>query len=226
MERRLRAMISQHESFLESLCNAEFESRSAFFKQLSYLSSSLTKRETARHVHSTGHKFIEIVSIDIDRDIIDRVLEEIRKDCVQLEHLMMRIGKKHSNKGTLNLNQISEGTSVEKTHVTMAHFSQLSQQDILKGFAHVEGRPVTVTITDILIGESIAAFRVKLPKVLDDLRVMPSCLNVFPHVTIWFGSNESAAKSNDLPAMVERKEAIQVELSHQSIAGTFCFWYI
>ena len=222
MERRLRTLIFQHEGFLESLCTDEFESRNAFLKQLSSMSSSLTS--TKKAVRSTEHptirKFIEIASIDIDKNLVDGVLEQIAKDCVQVKHFTTRIREKHSN--------TSDGSAVENTHVTMAHFSQLSQQDILKGFAHVEGKPVTVTITDILISESIAAFRVKLPKFLDDMQqcATPSCLNAFPHVTIWVGSNESAAKSNELPAMVDRKEAVQVELAHQCITGKFCFWYI
>ena len=123
----------------------------------------------------------------------------------------------------------SLGLFVQRPHVTMAHFSQLSQQNILKEYTYADGKSVTLTITGILIGETIAAFSIRLPDYLNGTEPLaaPPCQNSFPHITVWVGNDESAAKSNDLPAMVERNEAIKVELAQCiDASGTLCFWYI
>jgi hypothetical protein len=221
MEARLRRLIYKHQNFLESICAAESESVMSFTKQLLQFASTLSESKQIDIDQRECHKFIEIASIDIDKPSIDDILQVAAKDYIEIKRFLERVDS--SNEET------DGGASVEKPHITMAHFSQSSQQNILKDYSMVVGHDVTVSITGILIGETVAALSVKLPEFLggsESCRT-PACHNTFPHVTVWVGKNDSAARSNELPSMVEMGNATEVELAQSiNVPGSFSFWYI
>jgi hypothetical protein len=111
----------------------------------------------------------------------------------------------------------------------MAHFSQLSQQTLYADYRDIIGHSLTLSITGILIGETVAALSVTLPAQSDTeppCNVPPS-QNTFPHITIWFGEGESASRANELPSLVEKREAVRLELKEpMQISGKFEFWYL
>lgn len=234
MERRLRSQILKHQAFLESLCVSESESKEAFIKQLSDLTLTVSSDKPVDGDHSSRHKFVEIASVDIDEQLIRSALLDAAKLNVEVMSLLERIGKMLNGMdqeafSIMDLTLASQGFFVQRPHVTMAHFSQLSQQNILKEYSQANGKSITLTITGILIGETVAAFSVRLPEFLDGMEPLktPPCQNAFPHITIWVGTDESASKSNDLPSMVEKSEAIKVEFAQGiDVSGTLCFWYI
>lgn len=236
LEARLRNMVSKYQTFLESLCAAESETRQSFVKQLSHLALVLSDIKAVDDVQQERHqlKFINIASIDIDKAQIDNVLEKSAKEYDEVKCFLTLVGRQlsgedHQASHNLDVAPASEGAFVEKPHITMAHFSQLSQINIFNEFNHVDGQSIMVTLTGILIGESIAAFSVRLPEYLDCKKscATPSCQNKFPHLTVWVRSDESAAKSNDLPSMVAEGEAIRVEFRQSiDVPGKFCFWHI
>lgn len=225
METRIRRLISKHQTFLESMCVSESESRESFLKQLSHLSSTLTDMKSMHEIHSSIQRtFIEIASIDVEKTLIDAALQDSATDFAEVKCFLSRVGDLQSNDDRAT---VTEGSFVEKTHVTMAHFSQLSQRDLLKEYSRVDGHTITISITGILMSETVAAFSVTLPEFLDDMQSTPSCQNNFPHVTVWVGNSESAAKSNNLPDMVSKSEAIRVDFTQSiEVTGKFSFWYI
>ena len=225
MEIRIRKSISKHQTLLESMCVGESESREAFLKQLSHLSSTLIDTKSLHEIQpSIQHTFIEIASIDVEKTLIDAALQDSARDFAEVKCFLSRVGDLQSNDDGAS---VSEGSFVEKTHVTMAHFSQISQRDILKEYSCVDGHLITISITGILISETIAAFSVTFPDFLEDTQSVPSCHNAFPHVTVWVGNNESAARSNNLPDMVSKNEAIRVDFTQSiEVSGKFGFWYI
>jgi len=220
-EERLRKLVITHQDFLLSMCAPESDSKEAFLTQLAQLVSTLpdNKQKLDHEIH---HKFIEIASIDIDQGLINNALKDIAKVNVDVESFLTRV-----TSGVCS--EINEGDFVEKTHVTLAHFSQLSQLSMHTKYSHLHGHIIAITITGILIGKSVAALSVRLPEFVDDKKScsMPSCCNSFPHITIWVGNDGNAATANNLPAMVEKRDAIRIDLVKSiEVPGKFGFWYI
>lgn len=229
MESQLRSLISKHQAFLESICASESESKAAFVRQLSDLSATLLICKQTDNSHVAQHKFIEIASIDFGKESIDEALQRAAADYTEVKCFLERIRETQKIDRQQEASTVIDGSCVKRPHVTMAHFSQLSQNSIVKEYSQADGQSIAVTITGMLIGESIAAFSVKLPEFLDGMESVetPPCRNAFPHTTVWVGSNESAAKSNSLPLMVENGQAVQVKFANDIVLpGKFCFWYI
>ena len=241
MENQLRKLVLTHKDTLQSMCASEMESRESFLKQVVSYASSLDSLFQSNEMsgQATMHRFVEIVSIDVDVKSIHNLLKQLASESNIVEGFLHRAG------GLPNTTSYSEcttrveltdighsegsGTFVQKTHVTMAHFSQLSQQKLYSEFKHLFGHSVEVSVTAILIGETIAALSVILPEQIHSETPIdiPPSQNVYPHITVWLGAGESAVRSNDLPAMVERGEAVQVVLGEvATVSGTFAYWFI
>jgi hypothetical protein len=227
------------EDLLQSLCALESDSREAFLKQLSRFSSSLIDKKLVKSLeHIPRHKFIEIASIDINESLIVGALAKIAEDYADVSSFLTEVGGipsvhnsqiQEDDSAVPNTNAKCKGSFVRKPHVTMAHFSQLSQQNMINNYLHVSGQPITVTITGILIGKSVVAFSIFLPEKIDSKisRTTPPCHNSFPHVTVWVEDGENAVRSNELPLLVEKGEAIWVKLAETiDVLGKFGFWFI
>ena len=239
MEKRLRELLLLHQNTLESMCAPEIESRESFLRQVAAYTMNVDSifQSKSGIEQATIHRFIEIVSVDVDVKAIHGLVEKLASKNADVgRFLESKEGLPIINGNRDNMPQeVQElpkegcGTFVEKTHVTMAHFSQSSQQKLREMYGHLDGHPVDVSITDLVIGETVVAFSIVIPGKSKSQPPwdIPPIQNSYPHITIWFGEGESAARSNDLPDLVERGEAIRVALDETvSVPGTFGYWYI
>ncbi|KAL7468445.1 hypothetical protein ACHAXS_008682 [Conticribra weissflogii] len=237
METRLRDLILLHQESLKSMTIPVDESREQFLSQIASKVMDLDDNfQMKNSMQGRGlQHFIEIASIDVDVKEIRDILSMLASHDVDVRNFFDGRGgipvAESSVADSIHREHtdLVLGTFVEKTHVTMAHFSQLSQQKIRDTYGHLEGNSVSVSVTDLIIGESVAAFSVMVPEKTDGEkpRDIPPPRNSYAHITIWFGEGESAARSNDLPSMVERGEAKRVVLSEAvQVCGKIGYWFI
>ncbi|CAB9524977.1 expressed unknown protein [Seminavis robusta] len=201
LESRLRAAVAKNRDLLHSLCVEQTVSCQQFVSQVS-----------ARlvDVDEAALSFVKIVSIDVSRDAIDSVIQEIL-----------------SSNDTAEGPNFNDGEKVRNVHVTMAHYTQLTQELINQNFQPLLGKDVEVFVTGMLWNERIAALSVRVAAKSLVGASMPEPLNSFPHITIWHGIGVPPSESNKLPthfaAGLAQKKLLEREIT---LKGSLSFWGI
>lgn len=166
---------------------------------------------------------IKIVSVDVER----RKVHSLLRDCLSDDDAAnVMEGRLHKDQ-YLDDEYKSSGF-VENTHVTMAHFSQLSQEEMIGIFGPVLGHTVSVTVTGLLWNQRIAALSVDMsPTTTDTGAQVAKPQNDFPHITLWHMEDASPSESNDLPRLLSIGEASRLIFSQTPLLlleGTISFW--
>jgi len=177
METRLRKLLILHQVRLKSMSAPVDDSREKFLSQIAARVMDIDNIFQMKNaLRGTGlQQFIEIVSIDVDAKKIYDILSKLALHNVDVVNFFNSRGglpmAKCSDDYTVQREETADqvlkeggGTFVEKTHVTMAHFSQLSQQKFRDTYGHLDGSSVSVSVTDLIIGETVSAFSVIVPK--------------------------------------------------------------
>jgi hypothetical protein len=232
VESRLRKALMLHKQLLDGLTAKEEDSKSSFVAQLSKHVSSLENLEldVPRMVAmnlSNDPTFIKIVSIDVDTTSLMKLLQEMSsKDEDLFSHLKaIGIGVVKSSSD----DKIAGGTLVKEPHVTMAHYSQLSQIEMRSRFGNVVDKEVRLKVSACLCGDTNVALSVSLPKSIEgEIPVpLPTSENKYPHITVWFAEGSEAADSNKLPGMVAAGTAKAFQPTEEmAIAGRLSYWLI
>ena len=230
VETRLRKALMLHQQLLDGLTAKEEESKSSFVAQLSKHISSLENLEldVPKMVAMNGSndpKFIKIVSIDVDTTSLMKLLQEMSSKDEDLFSRLKAIGVVESNSD----DKIAGGTLVKEPHVTMAHYSQLSQIEMRSRFGSVVDKEVRLKVSACLYGDTNVALSVSLPKSIEgEIPVpLPTSKNKYPHITVWFAEGSEAADSNKLPGMVAAGTAKAFQpIEEIAIAGRLSYWLI
>ena len=229
MESRLRVALSEHGNNVIKYTATEEESRSSFLSQVSKHVLSLdelklgTKQPRAAK-RSTGPSFIKIVSIDVDTDLLHKILREMAPRDVHLSLYLQKIGILEGGG-----DKETSGTLVKRCHVTMVHYSQQSQMDMRSRFDTIVGKEVTINVTSCLYGKNNLALSVALPSTtMGELPIpLPASKNQYPHITIWFGKGAKAADSNILPDLVSTGQAKMFQPPNDTtVQGKLSYWMI
>ena len=230
IEGRLRKALALHRQFLEGLAANEEESKSSFVSQLlkhvEYLENlDLAPPKIASTNGSKDPEFIKIVSIDVDSACFTKVLQDLSSRNEDLALQLKTVGAIGPNDDS----SVPGGTLVKEPHVTMAHYSQLSQIEMRSRFGTVVNKKVKLKVSACLFGESNIALSVVLPSTVDGEAPvpLPASQNKYPHITVWFGEGSVAADSNKLPDMVAAGTAKALQPSNEiEMDGTLTFWLI
>lgn len=113
-----------------------------------------------------------------------------------------------------------------QTHVTMAHFSDVSQSQTHALFDPVLDCSVALKVTGLLWNDRVAALAVDLPSHTVDGSLLPRPAKPFPHITVWCHDQASAVESNQLPLLLQsgKTESIEFPEPHHEFVGFVSFW--
>lgn len=169
---------------------------------------------------SSSYEFIKIVSIDIPRAKLHSLLRQhISVDADLMD------GKLHQD--AFIDGEYGGNEYVSNTHITMAHFTQLSQSEMRDLFGSIQGQEVQVEITGMLWSQRIAALTVNIPAKTRNGNDVPKPQNSFQHITIWHKEEVSPSESNTLPELLAAGDSSQIQFSEKIIvSGTIRFWRI
>lgn len=226
LEQRLRSSITLHREFTLSLSVDIDESLRAFNSQLV---QQICQVDSIATYEPMMHPFIKLASIDVKVADVHSLLFDM-KDTVGLVPFFEIISDKRPNVEEV-LNEVhcdtlqSSTKFVVKTHITMAHFKEMSQIKLRDLFSPICGVEVFVSINAILWNHRIAALSVEIPISTNSGVCIPKCNSTFPHVTVWLEKGASAVESNTLPRLVKENNAFKVELKEPIlIQGVISLW--
>jgi hypothetical protein len=115
---------------------------------------------------------------------------------------------------------------VSKTHVTLAHCRDTSQDAMREPFAPLVGSRVGLYATGLLWNDRVAAVAITVDDVSDLGKQIPPSRTVFSHITVFVQDGAFAAESKHLPALVESKKANSFEFKAPiRLQGTLNFWF-
>jgi len=205
LEASLREVVGKHSSALLESTTTKFVSQKLFVLQFS-------ERLLELDGLSSLDTFVKIVSIDVPRSSVQSVLKQCNSTALGHE---------------LNVLFPSDNSSkfVDMTHLTLCHYTQLSQGEIRETFRRLLGQEVALEVTTLLWNERIAALAVNVAQQSLDGSEVPRPQNEFAHITIWHRDDVSPAEANSLPGLVSSGQAQGFSLSEKiSLTGKVSFW--
>jgi hypothetical protein len=229
IEQRLRHILSSHSSFLEALTVDVSQTKASVISQLNSVLSAVESpvekgdfdRQNLRklqtnHLHETASakgrpSFIKIVSIDVCPDAIDQVLHLFIKRFPSAASFFKRRGSRAeslNNDDNYEMNRL-----IHKTHVTLAHCSQITQGAMRNTFGPLIGVRVQLKVNAFLFSENVAALDVSIQT--KTVRSLPQ-KNQFTHITVWCAGGVRAKESNALPNEVISGKAKRLDLETEA----------
>jgi hypothetical protein len=224
LEQRLREGLDRHRSLLLSLAVDEATSRKVLASKLMEAVAEVDSRSTSETLGEPSRPFVTLAAIDVSYDAVQELLLFTLKDG-RFHTFWETVGRNRPDDvgAAQELPAGASGLWIEKPHVTLVHFSQTDQQSLYGTFGPLEGVRVKVRPRAILWNRRVAALAVEVDATsvptdegveVGALRThaIPPSRNPFVHVTIWCSDDASSVESNDLPSLVESKQAEKVDL--------------
>ena len=222
MERRLRDVMRKHTALLFSLASGETETQLAFVNQLVAQIESSTDHAIV-DADATAKAPITLVSIDVCSEDLHKALRTIAVNDPSFSDILRSIGIDPLQSENY-LNAMSFGLE-KRTHVTMAHPSRASQQEMRSKFDSLIGKSVNIIVTGMLLSKRAAALAVQVASKTSDGIGVPRSTNDFVHVTLWRTAGCKAVESNSLPDLVADQHADNIVFKIPfEIQGTFSYW--
>ncbi len=195
---------------------------------------------------------IKLVAIDVDRKSVYDILQDLQghQDETLTNFLEQTLQGNSWESIIQNDNDDEHDSSVaelgfvNKTHVTLAHYRDMSQSNMQSLYTPYIESSVELTTNAIYYNERIMALAIKnnnnntaaaTEMITSDGTILPrpsssSSLGGmdrdFPHVTIWCQPGISAVEANALPSLVNDHKAHRVEFPDQCLQGRVSFWYM
>ena len=226
LELRLRNSLEESREFLNSLTYGIEESQQSFFEQIQ---KAVAKADSGdfydmeQEEYGTSEKLSVSISKAIDYVSIDVSVDDVH------ESLLMNVGDERLNgfwkliagndvpNNVLRGNRRTDKQLKYNTHVTLAHKSERSQDEMRQQFGALEGQGVGVTVTGILWDDRTAALAVQLPNTTNEGSILSVADDKFTHITLWCQDGTSAFRSNELPALVPTGKANRADFTQSTI---------
>lgn len=219
----MRGSLQRHCDALRSITVDELVSQLGFASKLLESVAAVDAMDLSVDLLQTNlqaGRFIQIASIDVDMNAVHALMNSLESNGRLKDFL------ETSNLETCGLIPETKEFSIRRSHhVTMAHFSQMSQADLLKLFQPFVGARVHLAATALLWSGRVAALAVDVAKQTEKGRCIPRCMNKFPHITVWCQEGAEARESNQLPALVDAGKAKRLEfLKPVILEGSVSLW--
>ena len=233
MEQRMRSLLLKHAPFLKKLTVSESFSSDSFISQLHNQISSIDQEYASLKtipICSVPVSFIKLVSVDVDMLAVHNILNSIAKESIIISDFLVKARTAEASIIEQTENGVDYSKNCErfisKTHLTMAHSSQLSQTEIRSTFGSLEGMQVELMINSFLFSDKNAALAasVSCMSIGENPLPLPQSSNHFSHITVWCANGVSSAESNNLPLSVKDGSAQNISFSSKSLNGTISFW--
>ena len=211
-ETKLRTSLDRHSDWLLALGASIATSQESFITQVAYHAKGLENEEKETPL-------IKIVSLDVPVSNIHEVLKVHSSELMSFLQLSL---------GDYDLNYHGSFPGVEfivNTHVTLVHFSSMSQSIIQSRYNHLVGKEVEVRVLGLFWNDRVAALSVELPSATIDGFPFPMPVNEFDHISVWCGNGVQPVESKDLPALFSVGKANKVDFkSVTTLRGILSFW--
>lgn len=158
---------------------------------------------------STKSKFIKLASLDVKREDLITMFKSLEGE-PGLHDFAANILGNRDVEGFFNGD---DRQVVAKPHVTLAHFSTLSQADLHEKFDHLQGLQVPISVVALYCNADNVALEVEVGRTTLCGIELPPPQNDFKHITVWVHDRSSAVKSNQLPELVRSLQASKFEFS-------------
>lgn len=221
IETRLRSLIGKHSETLLALTADPSVSKRSFVSQIAEQVSSLpsSTNGSVSNDSPAAVGFVKIASIDVSQASVHSTLKAFAQKYPGVSDLIEKCSAADTSQTD---DSIIQGENfVADTHITMVHCSQLPQNTIRDQFEPLVGCAVNVEVTGILWNEQIAALAVDIASDTHDAKPVPAPKNSFPHITLWHKPEVSAARSNDLPELVQDGEAERIDFDEPVVIQGF-----
>lgn len=237
--------MTKHTPLLQSFTVPVEISQHSFIIQLSeFVSTLLNSGSSVGSPLEVSSRTIRIVSIDLDVDDVHRLVILESLSHADLADFIQGIGG--LNKSSVSpsaVHCVSSKTNfttdqdenkdvsrcIIKTHVTMAHCSQLSQYQMRGTFESFLGMTFDVSVSGIHFSSEVAALDVGLiqPTIGNGpfMVEFPQPTNKYPHITVWCSSGIEPYQSNRLPEKLMSGEANRIIFDKPTVLrGILSFW--
>jgi hypothetical protein len=196
---------------------------------------------------------IQLVAIDIDRKSVYDIIQDVQfhQSTDILSNFLEQILQGYSWESLVHDEDDEDNTVlndlglVTKTHVTLAHYRDMSQANMQSMYTPYIESSVELTTNAIYYNERVMALAIKNNErseiMTNDGTIVPmsstvsltmsgsqqqQCNRDFAHITIWCNKGVPAYEANTLPALVNENKAFCVEFPEQSLLGSISFWYM
>ncbi|GAX11575.1 hypothetical protein FisN_1Lh066 [Fistulifera solaris] len=219
MDIRLRAAISLHRDSILALSSDEETTKEKFVTQLK---EKVAACDEMKSYDSKPSKFIKLASLDVNHEDIMSILKSFQGKPQLQEVLKNIVGDREIEEVVFHG---SDRRIVAKPHVTLAHFSDMAQDELRKNFDHLCGRKVLLSVVALFWSRDNVALEVKVDNTTTCGIELPTSRNDFTHITVWVHDNSSAVKSNQLPKLVENQEASKFDFPQPFLLeGSLSLW--
>jgi len=226
LECRIRAAIRRHRDVLASMTVEEGVSCKRFVSQLTEVVCQADSLESYELPEATNQSsFVKLVALDVPADSITNALRNYSgvERFKGFWEAILGVGK--SPEEFPDHIRSAKGKFVSNTHVTMAHFRNMKQEQMKAMFQPLSGSRVKVSVAALLYSERVAALEVSVADMDENNAEVPRPQNGFAHVTIWHSVEASPVESNDLPSQLESRKAHRIPFDEKiDFTGVISMW--
>lgn len=238
IENRLRSLLLKHKEDLRRIASPEIDSKQAFLTHVAReicqldtepcYNSKQSPEKNGEVESALSEDFLKIVSIDVEFAKVHHIIDIMRKVDQSLQGYLTLINNLiDQSKGEVKNVQAEDLNNrfIENTHVTLVHYSTMSQLEMRTAFGALEGKSVDISVDSFLFNEKVAAFSVSCARTTSDGDFVPESKNAFPHITVFCAKGISAKEANELPEAVKKGTAKRIYLDKPcKLQGTVSFW--
>jgi len=228
-ERRLRSILMEHSSFLDDLVVGVDESRMAFQtqvgEQVGRLKDTFDDGFREESVDAAGGVGVRIAAIDVECKAVWNILRGIvakknkKKESIidgtntitELPQFLLDLSPNNDDTDTndteddVRLSLPSgkvDKQYIKKTHVTMAHHSQLTQSELHSRFDSLIGSKVKIRAKSLFYNDHVAALEIEIDDKNNEkgtsTAALPLPMNDFVHITVWCKDGVKSKEANEL----------------------------
>jgi Fungal tRNA ligase phosphodiesterase domain len=113
-----------------------------------------------------------------------------------------------------------------RTHVTLAHYLETPQDELLAQFLpHVDAQ-VELHATSLLWSETVMALQVRVEERTSRGAILPPSKNAFVHITVWCAEGTAPYEANKLPALCDANVAQCIDFETPIVlTGVISLWH-
>ena len=261
LERRLRHTLEQYQDVIFQMTVDISETRQCFVQSLV---NKINEVDSMLTSYEAPPSLIQLVAIDVDRKAVYDILQDLQfQQHENVGSVFEQALQGHSWESILGdtTNEDDDDDDdntiapelgfITKTHVTLAHYRDMSQSNLRSIFTPYIESTVELVTNAIYYNERIMALAILnnhnstseiitndgtiLPPVwtqstsssssTSSLGKQPQALNrEFLHITIWCNKGVSASEAKTLPSLVKDGKAHRIEFPEQVLQGSISFW--
>jgi Fungal tRNA ligase phosphodiesterase domain len=175
------------------------------------------------------HQYVKIASIDVNVRSVHNILLGLQQNA-KLRPFMHALLGDGGMDGLLDDEgndhfYAKEAGFETRTHVTLAHYLEMPQEELLAQFLPHVDSSVELHATALLWSETVMALRVRVEERTSRGAVLPPSTNNFVHITVWCAEGTAPHEANKLPALYDANAAQDIDFETPLVlTGVISLW--